>query len=40
MPATRAALEQANLDLVRARNLYAANSLTKSDYDKAMAQDK
>jgi len=36
--AARAALEKAKLDLVRARNLYAANSLTKSDYDKAMAQ--
>jgi multidrug efflux system membrane fusion protein len=36
--AARASLEKAKLDLVRARNLYAANSLTKSDYDKAMAQ--
>ncbi len=36
--AARAALEKAKLDLVRARNLYAANSMTKSDYDKAMAQ--
>ncbi len=36
--ATRAALEKAKLDLARARNLYAANSLTKSDFDKAMAQ--
>ena len=36
--AARAALEHASLDLKRARNLYAANSMTKSDYDKAMAQ--
>jgi RND family efflux transporter MFP subunit len=36
--AARAALEHANLDLGRARNLYAANSMTKSDYDKAMAR--
>jgi multidrug efflux system membrane fusion protein len=36
--AARAALEKAQLDLVRARNLYAANSMTKSDYDKAIAQ--
>jgi multidrug efflux system membrane fusion protein len=31
-------LEHAELDLARARNLYAANSMTKSDYDKAMAR--
>ena len=36
--AARAALDHASLDLKRARNLYAANSMTKSDYDKAMAQ--
>jgi RND family efflux transporter MFP subunit len=36
--AARAALEHASLDLKRARNLYAANSLTKSDYDKAVAR--
>jgi multidrug efflux system membrane fusion protein len=38
LAAARAALEHASLDLKRARNLYAANSLTKSDYDKAMAR--
>jgi RND family efflux transporter MFP subunit len=36
--AARAALEHASLDLRRARNLYAANSMTKSDYDKAVAR--
>jgi RND family efflux transporter MFP subunit len=36
--AARAALEHASLDLKRARNLYAANSMTKSDYDKAVAR--
>jgi multidrug efflux system membrane fusion protein len=36
--AARANLEHANLDLGRARNLYAANSMTKSDYDKAVAR--
>jgi multidrug efflux system membrane fusion protein len=34
---SRAALKRADLDFGRARNLYAANSLTKSDYDKARA---
>jgi multidrug efflux system membrane fusion protein len=38
LAAARAALEQAELDLVRARNLYAANSMTKSDYDKTVAR--
>jgi multidrug efflux system membrane fusion protein len=36
--AAQANLEHANLDLGRARNLYAANSMTKSDYDKAVAR--
>jgi len=36
--AARAALEHASLDLKRARSLYAANSMTKSDYDKAVAR--
>jgi RND family efflux transporter MFP subunit len=36
--AARAALEHASLDLKRVRNLYAANSMTKSDYDKAVAR--
>ncbi len=36
--AARAALEHADLDLGRARNLYAANSMTKTDYDKAVGQ--
>jgi RND family efflux transporter MFP subunit len=34
---SRAALQRADLDFGRARNLYAANSLTKTDYDKAEA---
>jgi multidrug efflux system membrane fusion protein len=34
----RASLEHAELDLGRAKNLYAANSMTKSDYDKAQAR--
>ncbi len=38
LASSRAALEHADLDLGRARNLYAANSMTKSDYDKAMAR--
>jgi multidrug efflux system membrane fusion protein len=36
--AARAAWEHASLDLKRAQNLYAANSMTKSDYDKAVAR--
>jgi membrane fusion protein, multidrug efflux system len=36
--AAQSVLEHASLDLKRARNLYAANSLTKSDYDKAVAR--
>lgn len=36
--AARAALEHASLDLARARNLYAANSMTKADYDKVLAR--
>lgn len=36
--AARAALEHAGLDLKRAGNLYAANSMTKTDYDKAAAR--
>jgi len=38
LAAARASLEHANLDLGRARNLYGANSMTKSDYDKAQAR--
>jgi multidrug efflux system membrane fusion protein len=38
LAAARASLEHADLDLRRANNLYAANSLTKSDYDKAQAR--
>lgn len=38
LAAARASLEHADLDLTRARNLYAANSMTKSDYDKAQAK--
>jgi multidrug efflux system membrane fusion protein len=38
LAAARAALTHADLDFGRARNLYAANSMTKSDYDKAQAQ--
>ncbi len=38
LAAARASLEHADLDLRRAKNLYAANSLTKSDYDKAQAR--
>ena len=38
LASSRAALEHADLDLGRARNLYAVNSMTKSDYDKAMAR--
>ncbi len=38
LAAARASLEHAELDLGRAKNLYAANSLTKSDYDKAQAR--
>jgi multidrug efflux system membrane fusion protein len=38
LAAARANLQHADLDFGRARNLYAANSLTKSDYDKAQAQ--
>jgi multidrug efflux system membrane fusion protein len=36
--AAKANLEHAHLDLARAKNLYAANSMTKSDYDKAQAR--
>jgi RND family efflux transporter MFP subunit len=36
--AAQAALEHARLDLKRAGNLYGSNSMTKSDYDKAMAR--
>jgi len=35
---SRAALKHADLDFGRARNLYAASSMTKSDYDKAQAR--
>jgi multidrug efflux system membrane fusion protein len=38
LAAALAALKHADLDFERARNLYAANSLTKSDYDKAQAR--
>jgi multidrug efflux system membrane fusion protein len=38
LAAAQANLQHADLDFGRARNLYAANSLTKSDYDKAQAQ--
>ncbi|MGA7579584.1 MAG: efflux RND transporter periplasmic adaptor subunit [Desulfobaccales bacterium] len=38
LASSRAALEHAELDLGRAQALYAANSMTKSDYDKAMAR--
>jgi multidrug efflux system membrane fusion protein len=34
----RANLEHADLDLGRARNLYTASSMTKTDYDKAVAR--
>ncbi len=37
LAASRAALQRAELEFGRARNLYAANSLTKTDYDKAQA---
>jgi len=38
LAAAKAALKYADQELARARNLYAANSLTKSDYDKAQAR--
>ena len=38
LAAAKASLEHADLDLRRAKNLYAANSMTKSDYDKAQAR--
>ncbi|MFZ5450697.1 MAG: efflux RND transporter periplasmic adaptor subunit [Thermodesulfobacteriota bacterium] len=38
LASARANLQHADLDFGRARNLYAANSMTKSDYDKAQAR--